>query len=217
MTKPITKSRIKVEPDQKKAGWELYNDGIKNNPLYRKPYNTKKVEAKNIIMENCEKVSKIIPGQLIYFNYFEPKTKEDLEYYDATPCTIYFTRYNSKNGPRVIGFNLHYYPPKIRYKIMDLIYKLFTPMFKKTWDTGVKTEAQYFDYDFFIEELSKYNLQFGVRQYDPSLMSNTHLIPTKWFSTAAFTEGTFKKETRAQILSYWKNRSPNPSKKTNNA
>ena len=86
-------------------------------------------------------------------------------------------------------------------------------MFKKTWDTGVKTEAQYFDYDFFIEELSKYNLQFGVRQYDPSLMSNTHLIPTKWFSTAAFTEGTFKKETRAQILSYWKNWSPNPSKK----
>ena len=119
MTKPITKSRIKVEPDKKKAGWELYNDGIKKNPLYNKPYNTKKVEAKNIIMENCEKVSKIIPGQLIYFNYFEPKTKEDLEYYDATPCTIYFTRYNSKNGPRVTGFNLHYYPPKIRYKIMD--------------------------------------------------------------------------------------------------
>ena len=46
-------------------------------------------------------------------------------------------------------------------------------------------------------------------------MSNTHLIPTKWFSTAAFTEGTFKKETRAQVLSYWNNWSPNPSKKTN--
>ena len=28
MTKPITKSRIKVEPDKKKAGWELYNEHI---------------------------------------------------------------------------------------------------------------------------------------------------------------------------------------------
>ena len=33
---------------------------------------------------------KIMPGQLIMFNYFEPKTKEELEYYDAMPCTIFF-------------------------------------------------------------------------------------------------------------------------------
>ena len=65
MTKPITKSRIKVEPDSKKSGFDLMKDGIKNNPLYKKPYNTKKVEASNIIRENCEDIggSKIIPGQ----------------------------------------------------------------------------------------------------------------------------------------------------------
>lgn len=205
MTKPLSKSRIKVQPDSKKAGWELYKDGIKNNVLYKKPYNTKKVEAQNIIRENCEHVKKVVPGQMIYFKYYEPKTKEDLEYYDATPLTIYFARYNSAKGPRIIGFNLHYYPPKIRYRILDLIFKLFTPMFKKAWDEGVKTEAQYFDYKFFMEELAKYNLDFGVRQYDPALMTDAYLVPTKWFSTAAFTEGNFKKETRAQILSYWKN------------
>ena len=49
MTKPITKSRIKVEPDKKKAGWELYNDGIKKNPLYNKPYNTKRNLSVNVI------------------------------------------------------------------------------------------------------------------------------------------------------------------------
>ena len=40
MTKPITKSRIKVEPDKKKNGFDLIKDGIKKNPLYKKPYNT---------------------------------------------------------------------------------------------------------------------------------------------------------------------------------
>ena len=210
--KKLTHSRIHVEPDKKKANWDLMNDGIKQNPLYKKPYNTKRVEAALIIKENCEKTNNIVPGQLVYFNYFEPKTKEDLEYYDATPCTIYFCNYNSKQGPRVIGFNLHYYPPKIRYKIMTLIYKLFTPMFKQTWENGVKTEAQFFNYKFIIEELEKDNLQFGVRQYDPRLMSETHLIPTKWLSTAMFTEGNFKKETRQQILSYWKTWSPDSKK-----
>ena len=29
MTKPITKSRIKVEPDKKKNGFDLIKDGIK--------------------------------------------------------------------------------------------------------------------------------------------------------------------------------------------
>ena len=194
MTRPITKSRIKVEPDSKKSGFDLMKDGIKNNPLYKKPYNTKKVEASNIIRENCEDIggSKIIPGQLIYF-----------------------TRYNSKQGLRIIGINFHYFPPKIRYKVMAFIMKLFWPMFKKYWDKGPSSEISGFDYEFLIDELTKYNLQFCVRQYDPKLMSNVKIVPPKWFSTAAFTEGTFKKETRAQILSYWKNWSPNPSKKVN--
>jgi len=213
MTKPITKSRIKVEPVRKKPNWNLVQDGIKKNPLYKKPYNTKKVEAANIIKENCERVKKIVPGQVIYFNYFEPKTKEDLEYYDATPCTIYFTNYNSKNGPRVIGYNLHYFPPKIRYKVMNAIFELFKPMFKATWESGPEVATQYFSYEFIMSELSKYHLEFGVRQYDPSLMHDTHLVPTKWLSTALFTEGNFKKETRAQILSYWKRWKPGGQKK----
>ena len=216
MTKPITKSRIKVEPDKKKNGFDLIKDGIKKNPLYKKPYNTKKVEAANIIKESCEKVTKIVPGQIVYFNYFNPITKEDLQYYDATPLTIYFNTYTSKQGTRVIGFNLHYYPPKLRYKIMNLIFKLFKPAFtnSKTWESGVQTSVQFFDYETIIEELSKYKLQFGVRQYDPKLMTDKRIVPTKWLSTALFTEGNFKKETRKQIMDYWKNWSPNPGKKS---
>lgn len=210
MTKPITKSRIKIEPDKKKKNFDFIKDGVKKNPLYKKPYNTKKVEASNIIKENCEIVNKIVPGQLIYFNYFQPKTKDELKYYDATPLTIYFNTFTSKEGHReAIGFNIHYYPPKIRYRIMSLIYKLFKPMFDSSWEEGVKRGRADFNYDFIIKNLQKYNLDFGVRMYDVSLMNQTRLVPTKWMSTAVFTEGNFKKETRAQILSYWKSWSPN--------
>ena len=71
---------------------------------------------------------KLLPGQLVMFNYFEPKTKEQLEYYDAMPCTIFFGTIKSKEGPRVIGFNIHYYPPSIRFQIMDRIFDIFKPL-----------------------------------------------------------------------------------------
>ena len=58
--KKLTHSRIHVEPDKKKANWDLMNDGIKQNPLYKKPYNTKRVEAALIIKENCEKTNNIV-------------------------------------------------------------------------------------------------------------------------------------------------------------
>lgn len=212
--KKLTHSRIRVEPDKVKSGYNLFKDGIQNNPLYKKPYNTKRVEAANIIKENCESLngSKIVPGQLIYFNYFEPKTKEELKFWDANPCTIYFTRYNSSEGLRLVGINLHYLPPKIRYRVMTFIVKLFWPMFKKYWENGPTNEVSGFDYEFLMDELSKYNLQFCVRQYDPKLMSDVKVVPPKWLSTAMFTEGNFKKETRQQILSYWKTWSPDSKK-----
>ena len=39
---------------------------------------------------NVEGKPSVMPGQLVMFNYFEPSTKEELEYYDAMPCTIFF-------------------------------------------------------------------------------------------------------------------------------
>ena len=47
----------------------------------------------------------VVPGQLVMFDYFEPATKEDLEYYDAMPCTIFFGVVNTENGKRVKRLN----------------------------------------------------------------------------------------------------------------
>ena len=57
-----------------------------------------------------------------------------------------------------------------------------------------------------LKQLQKAKLDFGVRMYVPQLMANIRPIPPMYWQKAVFTEGHFKKETRAQILSYWKNK-----------
>ena len=194
---------------QRKAGpdYTLMKD-IKSSPMYgrtgRDPF------ARQILEDNCEKAprNRIVPGQLVLFEYFEPKTKEQLEYYDASPCTIFFGVFNSKEGKRILGFNIHYYPPKLRYAIMDKIFKIYKPVLSKYFTTGTTKEIDAFDYQYLVENLRKAKLDFGVREYIPSLIGKSYLIPPNQWQVAVFTEGWFKKETRAQIMRYWKKRMP---------
>ena len=148
----------------------------------------------------------ILPGQLIMFNYFEPATKEKLEYYDAMPCTIFFGIVNTKNGKRVIGFNIHYYPPRIRYQLMNRIYEIFKPIYSQQFNTPLTEELSYFNYRMLIAHLQKAKLDFGIREYIPNLMASITPIPVADWPKAVLSEGHFKKETREQILNYWKNK-----------
>lgn len=147
---------------------------------------------------------KLLPGQLVMFNYFEPKTKEQLEYYDAMPCTIFFGTIKSKEGPRVIGFNIHYYPPGIRFQIMDRIFDIFKPLYLENWNEPLQTEMPDFNYKMLMNQLRKAKLDFGIRQYIPELIFKVQPIPPKLWQKAVFTEGHFKKSTREAILNYWK-------------
>lgn len=155
---------------------------------------------------NTKNSSSVLPGQLVMFNYFQPKTEEQLKYYDAMPCTIFFGIVKTKEGPRVIGFNIHYYPPKIRYQLMDRIFDIFKPYYLESWN-GLNEEISDFNYRMLIRQLQKAKLDFGIREYIPSLMHKITPIPPKYWQKAVFTEGRFKKETRTQILNYWKNKS----------
>ena len=160
----------------------------------------------------------VMPGQLVMFNYFEPATEEKLEYYDAMPCTIFFGIVKTKNGPRVIGFNIHYYPPKIRFQLMNRIYEIFKPIYGKQFNTPLTEEMDYFNYKMLISQLQKAKLDFGIREYIPNLMAKVIPIPVKDWPKAVLTEGHFRKETREQILNYWKNKAggiEKPKKKDN--
>lgn len=182
---------------------------VKKHPLYTK--SNRDAKARAMIEEYKKKQEKkmtsknnITPGQLVLFKYLNPKTKEELEYYDASPACLFFGIFNSKEGKRVLGFNLHYFPPAIRYIIVDKIYNMYKPVYRKYFETGVPKELDGFDYSYITDELERHNLSFAVRMYIPNLIGDTYIIPPKLWPTALMTEGWFKKETRATIMAYFK-------------
>lgn len=148
----------------------------------------------------------IVPGQLIMFNYLMPKYKDELEYYDAMPTTIFFGVKKCPEGIRVIGFNLHYYPPEIRYKLMDTIFEIHKNAYLSSWEDPLTKGIPAFDYNMFIHRLREAKLDFGIRMYDPELMRDIRLLPPKTWSKAVFMEGKFMKRSRNAILNYWANK-----------
>ena len=207
------KEYAKRDAIAKKTGIELETDctsqyrmlrDIEKCPLYKKE--VKDETARDYINESVERASakRIVPGQLIVFNYFEPKTKEDLEYYDASPCTIFFNVIKTKNGVRILGFNLHYFPPKIRFRIMDIIFSKYRAMYGKHFTTVMDRKMDNFDYVNLTKMLENMGMGFGVREYIPELCKDVRPIPPNMWKVAAYTEGWFKKRTREQILGYWK-------------
>lgn len=209
-------SREKNAPKSKQTkneGVSLKNFSIwkevKKHPLYKISNRDKKARAMidEYKEENKPKLKTknfITPGQLVLFKYLNPKTKEELEYYDASPCTIFFGVFNSSQGKRVLGFNVHYFPPLLRYKIMDEIFRMYTPIYKKYFETGLPKDLDAFDYKYLTDELDRQNLSFAVRMYIPNLIGDTYIVPPKMWPTALMTEGWFKKETRAAIMNFFK-------------
>lgn len=193
--------------------YKLIND-IKKSPLYGKV--GKDDVARKWLESNCSKVNKnsILQGQLIMFNYFEPKTKEDLEYYDAKPVTIFFNVVDTNQGKRILGFNIHYYPPQMRYQIMNKIFEIYRGLFVKYFNTPNKSAMDAFDYRILVQQLDKANLGFGVRMYIPELVGDPLIIPANKWQVAVFTEGHFKKKTRTQIMTFWSRWSAGNKKNT---
>jgi hypothetical protein len=175
---------------------------------YKSNVKRRDVNSRKYIEENLkvEGRTSVMPGQLIMFNYFEPATKDKLEYYDAMPCTIFFGIVNTQNGKRVIGFNIHYYPPRIRFQLMNRIYEIFKPIYSTQFSTPLSEEMSYFNYKMLISQLQKAKLDFGIREYIPNLMAHIVPVPVADWPKAVLTEGHFRKETREQILNYWKNK-----------
>lgn len=205
-TKNTTKS---TNPKRPSAKYSLMDD-IKSSKLYGKRSGRSQA-ARDEINENVgtSSKSKVLPGQLVMFNYFTPKTEEELEYYDAMPCTIFFGLVNTQQGRRYLGFNIHYYPPKLRYRIMNKIFEIYKPVYLKYFHEGLSKEIDAFDYQYLVENLKKAKMDFGVRMYIPQLCGKPQVIPPKLWSTAVFTEGVFRKQTRAKIMSYWKSKNLN--------
>lgn len=206
--KTVKNTTEKRKSNKAPKDFDMYK-AIREEKDYKSNVKRRDVNSRKYLEEHFEVKGRksVLPGQLILFDYFEPATKDKLEYYDAMPCTIFFGIVNTKNGKRVIGFNIHYYPPRIRFQLMNRIYEIFKPIYANQFNTALTEEMSYFNYKMLISQLQKAKLDFGIREYIPNLMARVTPIPVSNWPKAVLTEGHFKKETREQILNYWKNKS----------
>lgn len=184
---------------------------IREDVLYKAHVDRRDARARKIIDQQGIAVGpgKLIAGNLYLMEYFYPKTEEHLDYYDAMPCSIVFGKFKTKKGePRVLTFNIHYFPPRIRFQVMNKVMEIYQNIYRGDWKTGLGKDLSFLQYKQLLYLLQKAKLDFAVHEYIPKLIGNCLLVPPSLWHIAVFTEGRFKKESRAAILRHWQNFKP---------
>lgn len=77
--------------------------------------------VKKVVIDKNRYVFNSVIGKM-YFFYYDPKTKDDLPYYDRFPLVIPIQMY--RDG--FLGLNLHYIHPKHRIILLDKLSELAT-------------------------------------------------------------------------------------------
>ena len=183
------------------------DEAINNHPLVKRPTAIRSKLAYKEIIHNTKPTKKyLLPGQVVLFHYAEPKFKEELEYFDRTPFTLFLGITRTKDGNiREVGINLHYYPPFARARILNHTYEVFKPYFDKNFNDVTGKPNTFISYDR-LKHLMRTNLKiaFGIKMYIPVLRQASWVIPTRLLSTAIFTEGHFSKASLQQIFHFWR-------------
>jgi len=148
--------------------------------------------------DEARKVSSMEFGYMYAFKY-DPKTKNDLPYYDTFPL-IFPVRMDSDG---FLGINFHYLPPVLRAKLMNALYSTLT---NKKYDDTTKLKISYSilqsasKYRYFKPMLKKYLrshvrsqfLEVQVNEWDIAIF-----LPTESFRKAD--TGRVWEESRKQI------------------
>lgn len=102
---------------QKAGAGSAQNSLEARNWLRQKAAEVRNVSPKVTIQQGPILTSRVVTGSMYLFAY-DPKTKEDLPYYDRFPLVFPFRRVSDG----FYGINMHYLPPLLRAKLMDALY-----------------------------------------------------------------------------------------------
>lgn len=185
----------------------VITEAIQKHPLAGRPTNMRSKLAYQQILNQLKPTTKyLLPGQIVCFNYLEPKYKDELQYYDRTPMTLFLGIIRTKdNKIREIGLNLHYFPPFTRQRILNMTYYAFKSYFVKFFNNPSTKPNTVISWTA-LQHIMKRNdkLAFGIKMYIPTLRGKSYVLPTRLLPTAFYTEGHFSKATLKQVQTYWR-------------
>ena len=204
--KKLSELGKKIYTDDEISNFKL-NEAINDNPLSHRPTSIRSSLAYKEILHNGEETSKyLLPGQIVLFEYEEPKLKTELEYYDRYPLVIFLGITRTKdNVIREIGLNLHYFPPFARAQILNHTYEVFKPYFNKNFNEASSKPNTFISWERLKHIMSSnVRLAFGIKMYIPVLRGRSILVPTRLLPIAYYTEGKFSQATLSQIFKFWR-------------
>lgn len=170
------------------------NDVDNSINWYRKQINdlTNAHKSPTRLMQNKDLlVRRIIPGQL-YMYFYDPKYKETLPYYDMFPLVYPYRR--TQDG--FMGYNLHYLPPTIRFKLMGTLMNI---------QMSKESEKKKLAYSYGVLNSSELNQYFSpcIKRYlTAHVASNFLRVPEdSWLAVALLPSERFAKASKNKV---WK-------------
>lgn len=143
-------------------------------------------------------------GHLYAFEYFEPKFKKELEYFDMFPLVLSLGPTNTNLGVRNVGLNLHFLPIKIRVLVLVQIFEFYRRLYRYRIIKEDDKKPVHIDYRYIVKKLAKYGVEFCVRMYIPSRQRQIVKFPYKEWAKAIFIPSRGYKKIRAnQLIKKW--------------
>lgn len=145
---------------------------------------------KEILKDTDRYTSRAVVGKM-YFYFYDPKTKENLPYYDKFPLVIPLERY----ADGFLGLNLHYVPPRMRLAILGNLSKRLN---NQKMDETTRLRISY-DY---ISQLKSFPLmQPCIKRYLNQYIRSRvlEIYPNEWNSCVMLPFERFVKATKKTV------------------
>lgn len=185
-----------MEPILKKIQRELVSQGYGAASRGAKTWlNNKirelKLDSSRLMREPVNMKYRTFIGRM-YFFFYNPKTKNNLPYYDIFPLVIPLEKY--PDG--FLGINLHYVRPNIRFKILE---NLSNTLNNSKLDETTRMKISY-DY---VKSISSINMiKPCLKRYLTHHVGSKflHIDSSEWHLAALLPFENFRKETKAKVF-----------------
>lgn len=162
---------------------------------------------KNDYLEQNRRKFKFVVGKVYTFFYFNPKYKDELEFYNAVPVGV-FLGWLECGNPLFLG--LQFIPPKIRVLVLDKIVKFNESKIdasnKIILKSGYSDRILKTKYSDLKAYLKKSGFEYAIRSYIIKRIKTEPLIVTyyDWWRLCTFAGQYMKKKNIAYIYYHYK-------------